>query len=69
MNVNSIEGKWHQLKGEARTQWAKLTNDDIAMVGGQMEVLIGRIQERYGYERERAQREVDAFLTRHASQD
>ena len=62
MNTDQLQGKWEQIKGEAKIQWGKLTDDDLDQVEGNAQKLAGRIQERYGYEKERAQREVDAFL-------
>lgn len=62
MNIDQLKGKWEQLKGEAQIQWGKLTDDDLDQVEGNAQKLAGRIQERYGYEKERAEREVDEFL-------
>jgi uncharacterized protein YjbJ (UPF0337 family) len=64
MNRDQLEGKWKQLKGEARVQWGRLTDDDMDQIKGNAEKLIGRVQERYGYRRERAEEEVDSFLNR-----
>lgn len=64
MNADVFEGKWQQLKGEVRSQWGKLTDDDMERVAGSIEKLVGRIQERYGYARERAAEEVEAFFGR-----
>jgi uncharacterized protein YjbJ (UPF0337 family) len=62
MNTDQIKGKWTQLKGEAKVQWGKLTDDDLDQIEGNVQKLAGRIQERYGYEREKAEREVDSFF-------
>lgn len=62
MNWDQIEGKWKQFKGEAKAKWGKLTDDDLDVVAGKRDKLAGRIQERYGYERERAEREADEFV-------
>jgi uncharacterized protein YjbJ (UPF0337 family) len=64
MNLDQMKGMWHQWKGEAKVQWGKLTDDDLTQVEGNAEKLVGVVQERYGYARERAQTEVDAFLKR-----
>ena len=61
MNKDQLQGKWHQMKGEVKTQWGKLTNDDIEQISGNLEKLVGAIQERYGYDRARAEKEVEAF--------
>jgi uncharacterized protein YjbJ (UPF0337 family) len=64
MNTDILKGKWQQLKGEAKIQWGKLTDDDIDQVEGNAQKLIGKVQERYGYDRARAEREVDDWLNR-----
>ena len=64
MNRDQLKGIWHQVKGEAKVQWSKLTDDDIARIDGEQEKLVGAIQQRYGYGKERAAEEVDNFLNR-----
>ena len=64
MNDDTLKGKWMQLKGEVRRQWGKLTDDDVAQIEGNSEKMIGKLQERYGYAREQAEREVNAFVNR-----
>jgi uncharacterized protein YjbJ (UPF0337 family) len=66
MNKDQLQGKWHQMKGEVKAQWGKLTNDDLEQVNGNLEKLVGVVQERYGYARERAEQEVDAFRKQQA---
>jgi uncharacterized protein YjbJ (UPF0337 family) len=58
MNWDQIAGNWKQMTGRARQQWGKLTDDDLALVNGHREELVGRIQERYGIGREEADRQV-----------
>jgi uncharacterized protein YjbJ (UPF0337 family) len=65
MNEDILKGKWRQLKGEVKSQWGKLTDDDLDRAEGDAEKLIGRVQERYGYQRDEAKREVDDFVRRH----
>ncbi len=67
MNKDQLQGKWHQMKGAVREQWGKLTNDDLDQIGGNLEKLVGVVQERYGYARERAEKEVDAFRRQQAT--
>jgi uncharacterized protein YjbJ (UPF0337 family) len=62
MNSDQLEGKWKQVKGEVREKWGQLTDDDIHVIAGRRDQLIGRIQERYGIAKESATREVDTFL-------
>lgn len=59
MNWDRIEGNWKQMVGQARQRWGKLTDDDLDVVSGKREELIGRIQERYGMNRDEAEREVE----------
>jgi len=62
MNWMQIEAKWDQVKGEARSTWAKLTDDDLAYVAGKRDKLIGKVQERYGVLKEHAQKDVDRWV-------
>ena len=59
MNWDQIRGNWNQAKGELKKQWGKLTDDDFAKINGERDQLVGRIQERYGYAKEQAEREVE----------
>ena len=67
MNWDVIEGKWKQFKGEAQVQWGKLTNDDLDRIEGNRDKLVGAIQERYGIEKDEAEKQVDAFHKKHAT--
>ena len=59
MNWDQVEGKWKQMKGSVRTRWAKLTDDDLELIKGQKDQLVGKIQERYGIQKDEAQRQVE----------
>jgi uncharacterized protein YjbJ (UPF0337 family) len=59
MNNDIVEGKWKQVRGEAKGWWGKLTDDDLERAGGKFDVLTGMLQEKYGYSRERAAQEID----------
>ncbi|OWT63916.1 CsbD family protein [Candidimonas nitroreducens] len=61
MNEDTIKGKWKQLAGKIRGKWGKLTNDDLDVAEGNMEYLVGKIQERYGIAREEAEKQVRDF--------
>ncbi len=63
MNQDILEGKWKQIRGEAKAWWGKLTDDDLDRAAGKYEVLIGIVQEKYGYTRESATAEVDKHVT------
>jgi uncharacterized protein YjbJ (UPF0337 family) len=62
MNWDRIQGNWKQFKGKAQQQWGKLTDDDLDVVEGKREELVGRLQQRYGYARDQAEREIDSWL-------
>ena len=61
MNKDIIQGKWTQLKGQMQARWGDLTDDVFDVSEGNSESLAGKLQERYGWDRARAQREVDDF--------
>ena len=61
MNWDEIAGNWKQLSGKAQQQWGKLTNDDLDVIDGKREELIGKVQARYGISKEEAQKQVDDF--------
>lgn len=61
MNKDIISGKWSQLKGKAQAKWGDLTDDDFKVAEGNAEYLSGRLQERYGYAKDRAEQEVRDF--------
>ena len=63
MNRDTFKGQWKQMKGEVKRRWGKLTDDELDQVEGSFEKLAGRIQERYGYQRDQAEREIDEFFT------
>jgi uncharacterized protein YjbJ (UPF0337 family) len=58
---DQIAGSWKELRGQVRTQWGKLTDDDLELVKGQRDVLAGRIQQRYGIAKEDANRQIDEW--------
>ena len=62
MNWDQMKGKWEQVKGKAKAQWGKLTDDDFSRIQGRREELVGRLRERYGYEQEQAEKEVDDWI-------
>jgi uncharacterized protein YjbJ (UPF0337 family) len=62
MNFDQLEGKWKQYKGRIREKWGKLADDDLQIIGGRRDQLIGRLQERYGFAKEVAAREADEFV-------
>lgn len=62
MNWEHIGGKWKQVKGSIRENWGKLTDDDIDVIAGKRDRMLGKLQERYGYTKERAESAVDDWI-------
>ena len=71
MNSDVFAGKWKQVRGRAKEWWGKLTDDDLERVEGQFDRLVGRLQERYGWARKRAEEEItrrfDAYHSEHSA--
>ena len=61
MNQDVIQGQWQQLKGSLKAKWGKLTDDDLSRAQGNHQYLLGRLQERYGWQKEQAEREIREF--------
>jgi uncharacterized protein YjbJ (UPF0337 family) len=65
MNKDTIQGQFDQFIGAAKTQWGRLTDDDLLKVEGNIQKLKGAIQERYGLTVEEAHEEVTKWEARH----
>jgi len=63
MNKVILEGKWKQMRGEAKAWWGKLTDNDLERVAGKFDVLVGILQEKYGYTRQQAVNEIEKRIT------
>jgi uncharacterized protein YjbJ (UPF0337 family) len=61
MNWDRIEGNWKQFKGKAKQKWGELTDDDLDTLAGRRDQLIGKIQERKGIARDKAEQEVNEW--------
>ena len=61
MNWDQIKGDWKQVTGKVKEKWGKLTDDDLTMIAGKRDQLAGLIQQRYGYAKEQAEKELDEF--------
>ncbi|HEV8199942.1 MAG TPA: CsbD family protein [Candidatus Polarisedimenticolia bacterium] len=59
LNQDVLKGKWKQMRGQVKAWWGDLTDDDLDTIDGNMDKLVGRLQERYGYAREDAEKEID----------
>lgn len=62
MNKDVLEGKWKQIEGKVKQKWGKLTDDDLLEVKGDMKLLSGKIQERYGLRKEEAEKQVNEMM-------
>ena len=68
MNEDQIRGNWFQFKGKVKEKWGKLTDDDLDVIEGRSEQLIGKLEERYGIAREEAEKQFKEFLRTNDSQ-
>jgi uncharacterized protein YjbJ (UPF0337 family) len=62
MDWTRVEGNWKQMKGTVKERWGKLTDDDLTAIAGRRDQLEGMIQERDGYAKERARREIEDWF-------
>ena len=61
MNWDRIKGNWKQFTGKVKEKWGNLTDDDLTVIAGKRDQLAGKLQERYGYGKEQAEKELDEF--------
>lgn len=64
MNADVLKGKWKELKGGVKEKWGKLTDDDLTQIEGNEDKLIGLLQKKYGYSKEKAKEEYEHFMGR-----
>ncbi len=62
MNWEILKGKWNQVMGQLKSKWGKLTDDDWTTVSGKKDALVGKVQERYGYKKDQAEKEVNDYI-------
>lgn len=62
MNWDQVEGQWKGITGKVRETWAKLTDDDLELIAGKKDRLLGKIQERYGLAKDKAESQLDKFI-------
>jgi uncharacterized protein YjbJ (UPF0337 family) len=65
MNWDTVKGQWKQFQGKVKEKWGKLTDDDLTTIGGMRDQLAGKLQERYGYAKDKAESEVDEWFKTH----
>ena len=64
MNTDFLRGSWDQIRGRIKSEWGKLTEDDLTRANGDLDELVGIIRKRYGYEDDAARAKVDEWLTK-----
>lgn len=64
MNWTQIEGQWHQLSGQIKSQWAKITDDDLKNIAGKREHFVGKLQEHYGVLKDEAEKQLDKWIAK-----
>ena len=62
MNWDQIEGQWQDITGQVKSQWAKLTDDDLKNIAGKKDQLVGKLQRHYGLVKDDAEKQIDAWL-------
>ena len=65
MNEDILKGKWKEIKGGIKEKWGDLTDDDITQIEGEQEKLVGVLQAKYGYTKEKAQEEYNDFTAKY----
>ena len=65
MNEDILKGKWKEIKGGVKEKWGKLTDDDLTAVEGNKDKLLGILQQKYGYAKDKAEQEYKDFIGRY----
>jgi uncharacterized protein YjbJ (UPF0337 family) len=65
MNKNVMQGNWDVLKGKVKEMWGNLTDNDLTEINGKKDQLVGKLEKKYGYAKDEAQRKVDEFEKKH----
>ena len=61
MNWDQVAGGWKEIKGRVREKWGKLTDDELDEIEGKREQMVGLLQRKYGYAKEKAEQELDGW--------
>lgn len=69
MNKDILKGDWNQIKGSVKQTWSKLTDDDLTHIEGNLDKLVGKIQERYGQAKDKVEHEVAQWRNNHDRND
>ena len=65
MNWNQVEGNWKQFSGKVKETWGKLTDDEIDQIAGKRDILLGKVQEKYGIAKEEAEKQIKDWEKTH----
>jgi uncharacterized protein YjbJ (UPF0337 family) len=65
MNWDQVKGNWKQFSGTVKLKWGKLTDDEVDQIAGRREILLGKIQEKYGIAKEEAEKQVKDWEKTH----
>ena len=69
MNKDILQGHWREIKGKVKQEWGDLTDDEIAKMSGSREELAGVLQRKYGYQKDRVEKDIDTFLKKNGFDD
>jgi uncharacterized protein YjbJ (UPF0337 family) len=61
MNWDQVEGKWKQFRGQVKEKWGRLTDDELDVIAGNRDKLIGKLQEKHGFSKEEAERQLEEW--------
>ncbi|HUN49625.1 MAG TPA: CsbD family protein [Candidatus Sulfotelmatobacter sp.] len=61
MNWDTAAGNWKEIRGKVKEKWGKLTDDDLTFIDGKREQLLGRLQQRYGLAKDKAERDIKTW--------
>ncbi len=61
MNSDIAQGNWTEIKGKIKTKWAKFTDNDVEAFKGNLDQIVGKVQQTYGFAKEKAEKEFQDF--------
>jgi len=67
INTQELQGQWNKLRGQVKEKWGQLTEDDLQIHGGNVDQLIGKIQQRTGEGRETVEKFLNELTSKGAS--